>query len=100
MTDSDTLALPLAGRQVTQVRFDFAFGIELSEAEPWFSLRIGEPFTTTNGLERLNTEIKRRTRVATIFPNEASLLRLASVVLPEISDDWESERAYLTMEAR
>ncbi|MFN9367778.1 MAG: transposase [Planctomycetia bacterium] len=55
---------------------------------------------TTNGLERLNTEIKRRTRVATLFPNEASLLRLASAVLSEISDDWETERAYLTMEAR
>jgi transposase-like protein len=55
---------------------------------------------TTNGLERLNKEIKRRTRVATLFPNEASLLRLAPAVLSEISDDWETERAYLTMEAR
>jgi len=55
---------------------------------------------TTNGLERLNKEIKRRTRVATIFPNEASLLRLASAVLSEISDGWETEHAYLTMEAR
>ena len=55
---------------------------------------------TTNGLERLNKEIKRRTRVATLFPNEASLLRLASAVLSGISDDWETERAYLTMEAR
>jgi len=55
---------------------------------------------TTNGLERLNKEIKRRTRVATLFPNEASLLRLASAVLSEISDDWETERAYLNMEAR
>jgi len=55
---------------------------------------------TTNGLERLNREIKRRTRVATLFPNEASLLRLASAVLSEISDDWETERAYLNMEAR
>ncbi len=40
------------------------------------------------------------TRVATLFPNEASLLRLASAVLSEISDDWETERAYLNMEAR
>jgi transposase-like protein len=55
---------------------------------------------TTNGLERLNKEIKRRTRVATLFPNEASLLRLASGVRSEISDDWETERAYPTMEAR
>ena len=55
---------------------------------------------TTNGLERLNKEIKRRTRVATLFPNEASLLRLASAVLSEISDNWKTERAYLNMEAR
>jgi transposase-like protein len=55
---------------------------------------------TTNGLERLNKEMKRRTRVATPFPNEASLLRLTSAVLSEISDDWETERAYLNMEAR
>jgi len=55
---------------------------------------------TTNSLERLNREIKRRTRVATLFPNEASLLRLASAVLSEINDDWETERAYLNMEAR
>ena len=55
---------------------------------------------TNNGLERLNKEIKRRTRVATLFPNEASLFRLVSAVLSEISDDWETERAYLNMEAR
>ena len=42
---------------------------------------------TTNGLERLDKEIKPRTRVAPIFPNEASLLRLASAVLSEINDD-------------
>ena len=44
----------------------------------------------TNGLERLNKEIKRRTRVATLFPNEASLLRLASAVLSEMRDDQET----------
>jgi len=42
---------------------------------------------TTHSLERLNKEILRRTRVATLFPNEASLLRLASAVLSEISDE-------------
>ena len=35
---------------------------------------------TNNGLERLNREVKRRTRVATLFPNEDSLLRLATAV--------------------
>jgi transposase-like protein len=41
---------------------------------------------TTNGLERLNKEIAHRTRVATLFPNKPSLLRLATAVLREISD--------------
>ena len=52
---------------------------------------------TNNGLERLNREIKRRTRVASIFPNEASLLRLVSALLAETSDDWESSKTYLDM---
>jgi len=53
---------------------------------------------TSNLLERLNKEIKRRTRVATLFPNEASLLRLVSAVLMEISEEWETEKLYLRME--
>jgi transposase-like protein len=53
---------------------------------------------TVNIIERLNKEIHRRTRVATLFPNEASLLRLVSAVLIEISEEWESERTYLNME--
>jgi transposase-like protein len=54
---------------------------------------------TTNGLDRLSKEIKRRTRVATIFPNEASLLRLVTAVVAEISDEWETGRVYLNMES-
>ncbi len=53
---------------------------------------------TSNGIERLNKEIKRRTRVATLFPNEASLLRLVSAVLAEISDEWETGKVYISME--
>jgi putative transposase len=52
---------------------------------------------TTNMLERVNREIKRRTRVATMFPNEASALRLVSAVLMEISEEWETGRKYVTM---
>ena len=55
---------------------------------------------TTNSQERLNKEIKRRTRVATLFPNEASLLRLASAILSEISDEWETGKIYLNMKAQ
>jgi putative transposase len=50
---------------------------------------------TNNGLERLNREVKRRTRVATLFPNEASLLRLATAVLMEIDEEWQTEKRYL-----
>lgn len=51
---------------------------------------------TNNALERLNRELKRRTRVASIFPNEASLLRLATAVLMETDDEWQTEKRYLT----
>jgi putative transposase len=51
---------------------------------------------TTNVLERLNRELKRRTRVATLFPNEASLLRLVTGVLIEISEEWETAKRYVT----
>ena len=50
---------------------------------------------TTNLLERQNKELKRRTRVATLFPNEASLLRLVTAVLAELSDEWETGKRYL-----
>jgi transposase-like protein len=53
---------------------------------------------TSNMLERINKEIKRRTRVATLFPNEASLLRLVSAVLMETSEEWETDKIYLRME--
>lgn len=53
---------------------------------------------TTNGVERINKEIKRRTRVATLFPNEESLLRLVSAILAEISDEWETGKTYINME--
>jgi hypothetical protein len=49
-------------------------------------------------IERLNREIKRRTRVASLFPNEASLLRLISAILIEISEEWETSKKYLTLE--
>jgi transposase-like protein len=54
---------------------------------------------TTNMLERLHEEINRRTRVARLFPNEASLLRLVSAIEMEISEDWMSGKRYLNMNA-
>jgi len=52
---------------------------------------------TTNMLERLHEEIKRRTRVARLFPNESSLLRLVSAIEMEISEDWIAGKRYLDM---
>ncbi len=53
---------------------------------------------TSNPLERINQEIRRRTRVVRIFPNEASCLRLVSAILMEISEDWQTGRVYLAFE--
>jgi putative transposase len=64
------------------------FDLELTEAQR-------KRLRTTNSLENLNQQIKRRTAVARLFPNEASLLRLASAVLMEISEEWETGRRYL-----
>ena len=52
---------------------------------------------TTNMIERLNEEFRRRTRVIRVFPNEASCVRMISALAIEINDEW-MERKYLTME--
>jgi putative transposase len=52
---------------------------------------------TTNGLERLNQEIKRRTRVVRIFPNSEACLRLVSALAVEQSEEWVTGRRYLDM---
>jgi putative transposase len=54
----------------------------------WRSIR------TTNSLERINKEIRRRTRVVGVFPNEASCLRLVSALLMEISEEWQIGKHY------
>jgi len=77
----------------------------------WMKANVPEGFTifalpgehqrrmrTTNGIENLNRQIKRRTRVRRGSPpNEESLLRLVSAVLMEISDEWESGKIYLNV---
>jgi transposase-like protein len=52
---------------------------------------------TSNGLERLNLELRRRFKVIGSFVNDSSCLRLASAVLMEISDEWESGKVYLSL---
>jgi putative transposase len=53
---------------------------------------------TTNGLERFNQELKRRTRVVRIFPNRESCLRLVTALAVEHSEEWVTGRRYLDME--
>lgn len=50
------------------------------------------------GPRQVSMELKRRTRVAGLFPNEASLLRLVSALLAETSEEWETGKTYLNME--
>jgi putative transposase len=61
-----------------------------------FPLEQQKRLRTTNLNERINRELKRRTRVVGVFPNAASLERLATAVLMEIDEDWQSGTRYLT----
>jgi len=59
-----------------------------------FPLEHRKSIRTTNSLERVNKEIRRRTRVVGVFPNEASCLRLISALLMEISEEWQIGKHY------
>lgn len=86
------------------------FSDSAPEFVAWFEANIDEGLTcldfpeahrrrirTTNGLERVNREIKRRTRVAVLFPSTESALRLVTGVLIEIHEEWVTNKSYLDM---
>jgi len=110
---ADIFAAPCG--QLAQTRLSFYIE-KYAEVAPklseWMETNVAEGLTvfefpqahrrrmrTTNPLERLHEEINRRTNVARIFPNEASLIRLVSAIEMEISEDWVAGKRYLDMNA-
>jgi transposase-like protein len=100
-------------RQEAQNRLD-RYVAKYTQSAPklagWMEQSIPEGFTvfilpaehrrymrTTNMLERLNEEIKRRTRVVRVFPNEASVLRLVGAILMETNQEWQTAKRSLNM---
>lgn len=61
-------------------------------------LKYRKRLRTTNGVERLNQEIRRRERVIRIFPNEESVIRLMGALLIELDEKWQTGRRYFEME--
>lgn len=73
----------------------FSFDLWNYKAFPrqhWIKIR------TTNGVERINKELKRRSRVAGAFSNDESLLRLAACIMMDINEEWITGRRYLSVE--
>ncbi len=88
------------------------WAIEAPKLAQWAEENLPEGFTvfdcacahrvrlrTTNSLERINRELKRQTRVASIFPNTASCLRLVSALLAECDEEWMTGKIYLNLQA-
>ena len=74
-------------------------GLEDSLAFYAFPMLDVRKISSSNMIERLNREIRRRTRVVGIFPNESSYVRLVTAYLMEYAEDWSVSRAYISHES-
>lgn len=104
--DSDDMAMALShGRETVEfyaekrpkIAEKIEEGIEDALACFYFPPAHRKRIRTTNALERLNEELRRRTRVVRIFPSEASALRLITALAVEQSEEWETGRRYLDL---
>jgi putative transposase len=88
----------MLGRQLPKVEAMLRDAREDLLAFSGFPVAHWKKIWSTNPLERLNKEVKRRTDVVGVFPNPAALLRLAGAVLVEAHDEWQvtAERRYLS----
>lgn len=102
----------LADAQALLARTVAKYAPTASKLAAWMEINLPEGLTvmafptahrqrlrTVNALERLNQELRRRTKVVGVFPNEAACLRLVSALAMETSDEWETGKTYLTFEA-
>ena len=64
-----------------------------------FPMLDARKISSSNMIERLNREIRRRTSVIGIFPNESSYVRLVTAYLMEYAEDWSVSRAYISHES-
>jgi putative transposase len=80
-----------AAETIESFRFDL-WNYKAFPRQHWIRIR------TTNGIERINKELKRRSRVAGAFSNDESLLRMAVCIMMDINEEWITGKRYLSLE--